>query len=260
MHKNFVTNVKTKPPLVVFTVCLLGIIITTVCLTYYVQTHDKISNTDAINDWISLLKYVNNLDMCSEGSGKLLQQNRLPRDSTMATISISARLLGLNTNTNTHAQGIIHLNDWYSKCPDKTYTPTYIDLQFNAGKHNESVEEEICVTITGPAQLMPILTPEQFCTPQMLKKTNWAVVSTKENTNDFCSDGSLFRIKFDTDRNFKYEMYLSKEDRIMINSHLIVTSCFLVFIVILITCYALIRKTSGAVSESKQHLTKGMYL
>ncbi|KAF5285210.1 hypothetical protein FQR65_LT13325 [Abscondita terminalis] len=262
VQKNFVTNVKSKPPLVVFTVCLLGIIITTVCLTYYIQYQDEIPDDDAISDWISMLKHVNKLDLCSETSKPISAQDTLPRDGTTATISTPAKLIGLGSNTKMNLQGLIHLSGWASKCPSKAYIPTYIELDFDVVKRNETSDEDVCVTITGPTHLMPVLKPNQFCkTSKALKKTKWAMVSTKDG--GYCKKGPSFQLKFDLDynQNLKYDSYLSKEDRMIISSHLIVTSCFLMFVVILITCYALVRKTTGAVTENKQHLiTKGIYL
>lgn len=48
MGKNFTNTVKSRPPLVVFTICLMGIIVTTFSLAYYIHNYEKpILNNDA---------------------------------------------------------------------------------------------------------------------------------------------------------------------------------------------------------------------
>ncbi|KAB0791742.1 hypothetical protein PPYR_03542 [Photinus pyralis] len=268
VHKNFTTNVKSRPPLIVFTVCLLGIIITSVCLAYYVHSGDKIVNVDAINDWISLLKYMNKLELCTSVGDKSQFQMKMQRDASSVRVATPAKLLKLPPNSPHRFQGLIPLADWSSKCLERTDVPSHLKVEFSVPQQNDT--EEICVTITGPADFMPKLSVQDPCkSPEPVgtrNKNKWGLL--KANTKDvpvdtFCDEELLLQLQYDIDynQNLKYEMYLSDEDRLMINSHLIVTSCFLVFVVVLITCYALVRKTSSSISESKQHLmSKGMYL
>ncbi|KAK5638523.1 hypothetical protein RI129_012818 [Pyrocoelia pectoralis] len=268
LYKNFTANVKSRPPLIVFTVCLLGIIITSVCLAYYVHTHDKIVNVDAINDWISVLKYMNKLELCTKFEDTSQFQGKMQRDTSSVRITTPAKLLKIPSNSVTHFQALIPLADWSSKCPEKTEVPPHLQVEFSIPKHNDT--EEICVTITGPSNFMPKLSMEGSCkSPEeqpITNKNKWIIL--KPNVKDLsaenlCDEEFLLQLQYDIDynQNLKYDMYLSEEDRLMINYHLVVTSCFLVFVVILITCYALVRKTSSTISESKQHLmVKGMYL
>ncbi|KAF5284968.1 hypothetical protein FQA39_LY16923 [Lamprigera yunnana] len=113
VYKNVVTNVKTRPPLVIFTICLLGIIVTTATLTYYVHNHDKIVNEDAINDWISILKHINQLHLCGEIDKSPVHLDKLPRDTSMVTIATPAKLLGVDISKSTNLQGVIHLNGMF---------------------------------------------------------------------------------------------------------------------------------------------------
>jgi len=271
VSKNFTNNVKSKPPLVVFTVCLLGIIVTSFSLAYYVHSHDKLMNVDAKDDWLSLLKYISSLDVCIQNSsGPVLKNLKSQTSFESVSISTSAKISLLASTSPINVQGVISLEEWSSKCPEKIDVPALM-IEFSLPKidQNSTKADNICVKITGPSNFMPKLSQQELCDPIINPNPKkWAKLTAKssENLQDhFCTNGLSGKLEYDIDysKNLKFDMYLSQEDRLIINSHLIVTSCFLVFVVILITCYALLRKktSNNSSSESKQHLmVKGMYL
>lgn len=62
--KNCIHFFKTRPPAVVFLSCLFVIMITTFTFTYYVGYSDKIVNSDAMQNWMSLSKHLSDSRLC----------------------------------------------------------------------------------------------------------------------------------------------------------------------------------------------------
>ncbi|PSN49789.1 Transmembrane protein 248 [Blattella germanica] len=248
--KGFATS---RPPLMVFTLCLTAFALTTLSLAYFIRHSDRVPNTDFHVDWNRFLKHLSNIDLC------VLPENiTRPSDDELndnignvsiavkASLSLVQQLSTLPHNI-TSVAGVLPVGEWSPMCKtDGEISALNVSLTL---PQNLSQADDVCVTFVGPRSLLPIVNDPPKCTPlvipqqgslgRLIGRSRDAEVLGEREDDDWCKSGTVMRMVYRS--NPQLPVLLTGSDRSLINLHLIHTSYFLFVMAMTLVCYALIK-------------------
>ncbi|XP_018571928.1 uncharacterized protein LOC108911471 [Anoplophora glabripennis] len=240
--------IKNRPPLVVFFLCILTSAITLFCFAFYIKNTESVPDSDKNHDWLTLLKHFNSLIKCLELNGKPpeeISDNDFIETSTVQT------LVSIN-NTDfikkfTSVKGFLTLDGWHSNCPKGYYNkPSHLHIYFDVPEVAKSnvTEFDACVTIRGPEEYLPKFSePNCKASTGVDEKKAEVFLSTKlrAESNDFCTKGVLSEINFHPQNKAHFANFLSDKEKSLIYVHLLWTSYFLLFILLIIVTYGILQ-------------------
>ncbi|XP_047097369.1 transmembrane protein 248-like [Schistocerca piceifrons] len=177
-----------RPPLVVFTLCVTAFALTTLSLAYFIKNSDSVPNPDAAIDWPTFLRHLSSLDLCvlpdettsvthvtanSSGSPSTttaIYDEQLSDSYGNVSIAVTASLSlreQLPQNV-TFLSGSLPLSEWAQSCctgeADSTFSgttnlnvtvllpPNAASVTANGSATNS---REVCVTFSGPRSMLP---------------------------------------------------------------------------------------------------------
>ncbi|XP_054749135.1 transmembrane protein 248-like [Lytechinus pictus] len=266
-----------RPPLVVFTICILLFAIVLLSLESYIKRND-VPDYDIDYDWNTLMQGFSKLEFC------LLSNETQPELVTMTTTSSSLNTtstpaattslydeidgfstqntsLSISVSFRAHTSsrsklhhGSTHL---YSKFTTEKLgikdgkEQVYVTLELNeplkplvcqdAGCTSEILTA--CLNIRGPPYVFPKTRHPGICnaseTAKPEKVTKMQVKPSKVDPVQWCSDGTVAKPDHQFDP--KLTVMLSSAQRSLINMHLMYTSYFLFVMLITCVCYALVK-------------------
>ncbi|XP_021921685.1 transmembrane protein 248-like [Zootermopsis nevadensis] len=253
--KGFATS---RPPLVVFTICLSVFSLTTVSLAYFIRYSGKIPNQDFHVDWNRFLKHLSSYELCAlpdttSNSTRTVDEEQ--NDSVgnvsitvTASLSLVQQLSPLQHNITTVA-GFLPLGAWSSMCKTESLVGEGAALNMSLTlPQNLSQADDVCVTFVGPRSLLPVVSTSPACTPvapqqgllgRMLGRSRDAEVLGERDDDDWCKGGTVMRLVYRSSP--QLTVLLTGSDRSLINLHLIHTSYFLFVMAMTLVCYAIIK-------------------
>lgn len=246
-----ISFIKNRPPLVVFFLCILTSAVTLFCFAVYIKNTELVPDSDRNHDWLTLLKHFNSLDICLEPSGiipKKIKQN----DFVFIEMSTVQTLVSIN-NTDfikkiASVSGSLTLEDWHSNCPKSYDTkPSYLHIYFDIPEVAKSnvTEFDTCVTIKGPDEYLP-----KFFKPNCKVSARKGGKDTPEVTlssnvkaidGEFCKNGFSTELKFHSQNKGNFANFLSDKEKSLIYVHVLWTSYFLLFILLIIFTYGILQ-------------------
>ncbi|KAL0266266.1 UNVERIFIED_CONTAM: hypothetical protein PYX00_008860 [Menopon gallinae] len=247
-----------KPPIVVFVMCLLLFACATFAMAFYIQYTDIISNPEIKSTWKKFLFDLGSFRLCTyveDGSSEAdivaLSQSidgdtfNSSSERKTASITVAASVFLLRQFTKFPSgmmavTGRINVYDVFEHVP----SPSSLNMTFLIPENlTETTFKDTCVIITGPSWLLPFSRRSNVCIPSSINKTIThigALVPFKQNdTFASCRNGSSIRLSYNNQSDD--EFYLSKEERWNIYIRLIHASYFLFILAVTFLCYSLIR-------------------
>ncbi|CAG9769988.1 unnamed protein product [Ceutorhynchus assimilis] len=252
--QNLSDFIKNRPPVVVFLMCLVILAVSTFYFAFEIEKDGPTIDSDKKHDWIQMLKHFNKLDTCINTSTWSTDINTLDNEQHFKDeLSLATKVTFENAQafkSLTRLYGSLSLKEWYSTtCQDQDKLPKFVDIFFDVpplpNDLNESID--VCVTIKGPAELLPFF-KESLCKPAVMNKQTKMVKgffsSKLSKTSDpfFCKNGTITKVKFDMTVP-EVQNYLSDDVRTQIYIHLMWCSYFLVFIIFGILVYSIVKKS-----------------
>lgn len=172
--------VKTRPSLVLFSLCLVFITLTSFCFAYYIDSADRVLNSDEQQNWLYFFKYLNRKHYCIEEQYVSSDSKDVIDNTNAVFVPISLSLPAAKVNVS-DIQGyislrgmmvshVIHLlyrsfSDWKPGC-ERGSPPEALRLSF---KYPKSVKlnttiYKVCGVIQVPSNfLLPYRTAS--CSP-----------------------------------------------------------------------------------------------
>ncbi|GAB6030290.1 hypothetical protein CHUAL_005965 [Chamberlinius hualienensis] len=277
---SFIHNLKsfaiTRPPLVIFTLCLASFAIATLALSIYLK-NGPIRNPD-VKDWNSVMEQMSEWNLCIESAFSshrkpgTVARDTLPIGKTY--MNIASKLIGASSTIKPPIESVSvflkvqfsydvqqisskieFLHSYFSLKdlgfkeinPDEKITYT-IDLGHGNNFKNCTSDGycdavDVCVTFSGMTQVLP--KPKQSRTCHSREPSdNYAsfilfdMAKSGSDESSQCS-GLLVQQQFVHDPFLDEILSLNEQD--LINIHLTYTSYFLFVMVITILCFAMLR-------------------
>ncbi|XP_067015348.2 transmembrane protein 248 [Anabrus simplex] len=252
-----------RPPLMVFTLCLTAFALTTLSLAYFIRHDDNVPNSDIRTDWGAFLKHLSMLDLCVSPSDESTRANAsrptiddLEVGDGYGNVSIAVRA-SLNLflhpsfvlHNRTFVEGVLPLGEWGNLCiTEPSGEGNVLNITMSLPQ-NLSQSQDVCVTLVGPRSLLPYDRAPPACIPPphpqggataRLVTRKRAPESLGERVdNEWCSQGAIMRMTYHS--NPEMAVVLTLNDHSLINLHLIHTSYFLFVMAMTLVCYALIK-------------------
>lgn len=253
--KGFTTS---RPPLVIFTLCLTAFALTTLSLAYFIRNSERIPNTDVRVDWNSFLKHLSSYNLCvlpdaAGNSSRSVdeEQSDFGNVSIVVTASLSLvqQLNSLPHNITT-VTGVLPLGAWSHMCKTESLVGegTLLNMSLILPQ-NLSQADDVCVTFVGPRSVLPVvsappacttsLAPQQGFTGKLMSQSRDSEVLGEREDDDWCKGGTVMRMAYRS--NPELMVMLTGNERSLINLHLMHTSYFLFVMAMTLVCYALIK-------------------
>lgn len=268
--KGFATS---RPPLMVFTLCLTAFAVTTFSLAYFIRHAENIPNFDIRSDWAGFLKYLSDQDLCvtiDENASIASNKSHTVADTETGdgygnvSIAVLASLSFVQHLNSLHnlsmISGALAVGEWDPLCGPDVPPGTYLNVSLNLPA-NLSQGQEVCVTFSGPRALLPIIRSPPACTPSpLLANGAMAKLSGRNRApdalgerfeDDWCEEGAAMRMDYRSSP--ELAVILTFNDRSLINLHLMHTSYFLFVMAMTVVCYALIK---GKQKQKIVHIEK----
>lgn len=253
--KGFTTS---RPPLVIFTLCLTAFALTTLSLAYFIRNSERIPNTDVRVDWNRFLKHLSSYNLCvlpdaAGNSSRSVdeEQSDFGNVSIVVTASLSLvqQLNSLPHNITT-VTGVLPLGAWSHMCKTESLVGegTLLNMSLILPQ-NLSQADDVCVTFVGPRSVLPVvsappacttsLAPQQGFTGKLMSQSRDSEVLGEREDDDWCKGGTVMRMAYRS--NPELMVMLTGNERSLINLHLMHTSYFLFVMAMTLVCYALIK-------------------
>ncbi|XP_044738960.1 transmembrane protein 248-like isoform X2 [Chrysoperla carnea] len=235
-----------RPPLLVFTLCLTAFALTTLWLSYFVRNENELQNIDAHRDWKSLIRYLSAQELCiqhSSSSASYVYNNHIAfNNDTLDYANVSVHILA-TLNVASLPPNISYVNGYL------LVSDTSLGISFNLDnvnvQQNSSKVQDVCVTLTGPKTILSMASSPPACAAAPSQQASGILVTRAgppalgERVDAWCTDGVTARLSYKI--NPENSVVLSITDRSIINLHLVHTSYFLFVMAITLICYAVIR-------------------
>ncbi|GLV36764.1 hypothetical protein CBL_02401 [Carabus blaptoides fortunei] len=233
-----------KPPLVLFTLCLIGFAATTFSFAYYVEHTKSMPNLDAYRSLTSLFEHMSKRKFCitqNEVTISGIHNNTHTED--VMTVAVNAKLDAILPNV-TNIEGYVSTNGWISECPMEPLDTIKISFVIPRGLNQTAnvSKIDVCVLVTGPsAILLPISTQSKCASSSAVTHLVRGYISPKfpAKATEMCTEGSQATLTFKS--NNHVALNLNSHDRSIINLHLFHTSYFLLVMAITLILYAMIK-------------------
>ncbi|KAL1502426.1 hypothetical protein ABEB36_007567 [Hypothenemus hampei] len=255
---NLSNFIKTKPPLIVFLICLVALAASTFYFAFDIQRNEPVTNRDKERDWVRLLRHFNQLDTCINSYTWNDEINLLEKESSRKNeISVFSKVRIENATILSgffEVHGTLTLQGWYSTdCAEADQQPENMEIFFHIPPFNASLNNtiDVCATIKGSAKYLPFV-KDSLCIPtdppnklnvsSKSQKGYLKSKSPKMKDSTFCENGEYGQLTFNLKRP-KAE-YLNDDVRTRIYVHLIWCSYFLVFVIFGILLFSIIKKSN----------------
>ncbi|KAJ8972155.1 hypothetical protein NQ314_000381 [Rhamnusium bicolor] len=242
--------VKSRPPLIIFFLCIVTLAVTIFCYAFYIKNTDLILDTDRKHDWLELLRHFNNLHTCLElnhnfDMKKVVDDSFIEMTTVKTLISIKYTDFIKKFAT---VQGVLTLDNWHTNCPKSYAKPSNLQIYFDIPEvATNATKFDVCVTIKGPEEYLPKFS-EPNCYSPIEKQSEKlkAFLSTSVDTKhkEFCREGTLTKLEFHAQEKDNFANFLSDNEKSLIYIHLLWTSYFLVFILLVIIIYGTLHSNS----------------
>lgn len=253
--KGFATS---RPPLVVFTLCLTAFALTTLSFAFFIRHSERIPNTDVHVDWNRFLKHLNTFDLCvlpetasnSSRSVDEEQSDSFGNVSISVTASLSlVQQLSSQPHNITTVTGFLPLGAWSPMCKTEPLVAEGATLNVSLTLPQNLSKVDVCVTFVGPRSLLPMVSTPPTCTPlptpqqgfpgRIVGRSRDAEVLGERDDDDWCKGGTVMRIAYRSSS--QLTVLLTGSERSLINLHLMHTSYFLFVMAVTLVCYALLK-------------------
>ncbi|KAJ8982212.1 hypothetical protein NQ317_013514 [Molorchus minor] len=240
--------IKTRPPLVVFFLCVFTLTVTILYFAFYIKNTEVIPDSDRRHDWFQLLRHFNDLETCIELNRQIIDK-KPDTDSFVETTKIYTLVSINNTEfirSVARIRGFLNLDGWYSNCPKNNPKPSSFQIYFEVPKPlNDSITKfDVCVTIEGPAEYLPIFS-EPNCNAEYNDNNlqSLAFLSSKRRlqSGEFCKEGALVKLDFHPQVKDNLADYLSDNQKQLIYFHLMCTIYVLLSILMIIVVYGILQ-------------------
>jgi len=253
---NISSFLKNKPPLVIFLLCMVTLAVSSFYYAFEIEKDSPTLDSNKKHDWRSMLKHFNQLDSCINFSTWNDKVNiRVEKENFKTGVEVTAKVTVDDVNSLrpfTHIYGVLSLQGWHSTtCEHSDQQPKNVHISFIVPSLPNTLNGsiELCATIKGPAQFLPLLKTEKCHSSNSQndqnKKSDKGFLITrlsKLGDQQFCTDGKEAKLYFDLDQS-EVLNYLSDDVRTQIYIHLMWCSYFFVFIVFCILMYAILKKS-----------------
>lgn len=259
--QNLSDFLKNKPPLVIFILCLVALAVSTFYFAFEIEKDGPTVDSDKKHDWISMLKHFNKLENCINYSTWTKKDNIKKNEEQLKNeLIVFTKVTFEDVNSLrpfSKINGALSLQDWFSTtCQDQEKLPKTVEIFFDVPPAVKTTNGslDVCVTIKGPAELLPVL-KEPGCKPEPAP----ALSQGGKNSEDlhglisstlprlagskFCTDGKQTKLRFDVNQP-DVKNYLSDNVRTEIYIHLMWCSYFLVFLIFCSLLYAICKKSA----------------
>lgn len=233
-----------KPPLVLFTLCLIGFAATTFSFAYYVEHNKNMPNLDAYRSLTSLFEHMSKQKFCitqNEGTTAISGIHNNTED--LMTVAVNAKLDGVLHNF-TNIEGFVSTNGWISECPMDPLDAIKISFTIPRGlNHTVNLSNiEVCVMVTGPSALLLPASRQSKCpvsSPGTHVIRGYISPKFPAKPTIACAEGSQAILSYEPSNHIA--LNLDSHDRSIINLHLFHTSYFLLVMAITLILYAMIK-------------------
>lgn len=248
-----------RPPLVIFTLCLTAFALTTLSLAYFIRHSETIPNADHHMDWSRFLKHLSSFNLCviPDAAGNSSRSVDEDQSDTVGNVSIAVtaslslvhQLSSLPHNLTT-VTGFLPLGAWSRTCKTESVVGegTVLNMSLILPQ-NLSQADDVCVTFVGPRSVLPVVSAPPACAPSLASQQgftgrlmgqsrNSEVLGERED-DDWCKGGTVLRMAYHS--NHELMVMLTESERSVINLHLMHTSYFLFVMAMMLVCYALIK-------------------
>lgn len=254
--KGFATS---RPPLVIFTLCIIAFGVTTFCLAYIIGHSDSLPNPDNKSDWKTFLKHLSSIDLCIltddiTPNKPIMNVNRSSDDSdevngnvsisVTASLSLIHQLVNLPPNV-TVLSGAISIDNWDGSCLDPVPVASHI-LNLSIAVPQNISSQEVCVVVSGPRGLLPPTNRGvPLSCPNVIQSSEHGLTARLvarergDYEDEWCPNGAV--VKMEYRQNPQLIVTLTVQDRSLMNLHLVHTSYFLFVMAMTLICYALIK-------------------
>uniref|UniRef100_T1IQ77 TMEM248/TMEM219 domain-containing protein n=1 Tax=Strigamia maritima TaxID=126957 RepID=T1IQ77_STRMM len=268
---NPLQNVKgfilTRPPVLVFLICLITFAVTALSLAYFVRT-SELRDPNVELDWNILLEKFANLNFCLERNKThekpstafelILKKEKNEHEMSLTTISdelsannsisvaislkFGSEVKNINSNVTT-VNGVV-------PGPFLGFKGVFANNEYHVSfdlPHCETEEcktsfKTVCITFYGLPQL-PNTDKMKKCSAHELLLTNSTSFSVQKYPESkepiWICRGNIFRVVYTSNPN--WTVVISEHDKTLINFHLMYTSYFLLLMVMTLLCFAVIR-------------------
>ncbi|XP_069677609.1 transmembrane protein 248-like [Periplaneta americana] len=249
--KGFATS---RPPLMVFTLCLTAFALTTLSLAYFVRHSDNIPNPDVRLDWSRFLKHLSSFDLCvlpdlTGNSSRAVDEEQNDGFGNVSIAVTASLSLVPALPHNITVAGVLPVGAWSPMCNTETSADAAALNMSLVLPQNVSQGDDVCVTFVGPRSLLPVVSAPPSCMPsavpqlgtsgRLMVRSREAEVLGERVDDDWCKGGTVLRMVYRS--NPQLTVMLTGSDRSLINLHLIHTSYFLFVMAMTLVCYALIK-------------------
>ena len=248
--------VYTKPPSVMFMVCLTAFGVATLGLSFYFSWATEIPNPDAIN-WNTLLIETGSLYFCLDkhrGPDPAFNESK----SNLRNVSISVSLSDswfdeyfeslveyVGKEDVLIASGRILFKDMGRKLPHRFKTEE-IKVTFEIPLKLTNPTQTMCVNMEAPLHVLQEMNsapslPENCSLPTVPESSTISLssISGDHLPPKFCDKGLIFQLPFETRPT--WTVLIDGQDQAMIHMHLMVMSAFLFVLVGLLVTFIFVR-------------------
>ena len=261
--RNLTAFIISKPPCVVFTICLCCLAIALFWLGYYVK-NNEIVDPEAEKDWNNFLTTLSNVQFCIDkvnpktqqkiGNKTEMKPELLPLSGDLQQISIPLKI-GVHVRDESHYLhgNITHLttlmdapfvgSGFLRQRMNLTFSLSEVwDTEKKCIKGNKCKLPEgyfqSCVTVLAPKELLPEWKPAT-CNSTLFSSMTTMKALTRKNQVSKCESGAVIYFKHPVDLELREK--LSVDERAKANLHLQVTSYFLFILVITSIIYGMLK-------------------
>ncbi|XP_063923609.1 uncharacterized protein LOC135137801 isoform X2 [Zophobas morio] len=227
---------KYNPPVVIFFLCLVIVTLVTVSFTIYIKYTENIINNDDKQNWISLSRHLNKLNLCVITSdGNVLNENSNEEGSFATLVSLKNVNEFINV---TKVEIYYYLEDWKPLCGGNDENSPFLGINFGLTQNFTENENgtSVCALITGPKHFLPQDSKNSCDFNEEIDDEN---TITFYSQSEFCPDSdneTQINLSFEVDN---VETYLSQSDKNVIYIHLLWSSYILLFFVVIMLIYAM---------------------
>ncbi|XP_033627540.1 transmembrane protein 248-like [Asterias rubens] len=276
--ENLKGHVVSKPPLVIFIACMFLFALSVFILGYYFK-HSEVPNYDMSEDWNTFLDDLSSVDFCLTVNESTVttvlateNPNKLDNNTTISAVTspsqdeeddwsmrrnISLSVMVMIDPSIYMAKTITNVTMFSSLIPasllGKEGSEEMVSVQFEVPhplkppQCNDptvcSLGVQTCLMLTGPASVFPTSRRPATCNTTDSHHENssaWMSFRPKGQAIDsWCTQGTVAHAKHKFDPHLT--VMLSSAEQSLINLHLMYTSYFMFFMVIMWVCYALLK-------------------
>ncbi|XP_059478719.1 transmembrane protein 248-like [Neocloeon triangulifer] len=253
----------TRPPLVVFTCCLLALSFATIYLSHCIDDSNFLPNPDIPRDWNVLLTRMAGLDLCARPAAAKSSEIKnesanLARKEDIVSVTAALELskeLHSQMGNDTEIGGNINATLLGIKGVHNIHVSFVVFSNYTNGVHHN---HKICATFTGLKSELPETQAPTQCDAKKgsTPGEKFSALSVRlrgpEAASDWCSEGTELRMAYKINSNLTATLTVA--DKALINLHLMHTSYFLLVMALTLIFYAMIK---GSHSHNHEKLPLG---